>query len=153
MYKRETKEVGRIFEVAMLKKFGPSSLSEHYSEFDTICDATQERQDAVMDLVDNQKSDGKLDFILVVGGFDSSNTAHLKEIPHKFGVHSFHIDRAERISPDNSIEHREIDGTIQIEKNFLKKGPITIGVTSGASTPDKCMEDALERIFMLHKLL
>lgn len=80
MYKRETKEIGRMFEVAMLKKFGPANLSEHYAEFDTICDATQERQDAVTDLV----GDKSLDFVLVVGGFDSSNTAHLKEIPEKF---------------------------------------------------------------------
>ena len=82
MYKRETKEIGRLFEVTMLKKFGPAVLSQHYAEFDTICDATQERQDAVTDMV-AQKD---IDFILVVGGFDSSNTAHLKEIPEKFGT-------------------------------------------------------------------
>jgi 4-hydroxy-3-methylbut-2-enyl diphosphate reductase len=160
MYKKETKAVGRIFEVAMLKRFGPEKLGEHYAEFDTICDATQERQDAVMDLVDShteakKTGDAKndLDFILVVGGFDSSNTAHLKEIPHKYHVESYHVDRAERILADNSIEHREINGDIVKTDGFLRKGPITIGVTSGASTPDKCMEDALERIFMIHKLL
>eukprot|EP01035_Chromulina_nebulosa_P019899 gene19899-25854_t len=149
MYKRETKEIGRMFEVAMLKKFGPATLSEHYAEFDTICDATQERQDAVTELV--EKKD--IDFVLVVGGFDSSNTAHLKEIPDKFNVESYHIDRAERILPDNSIQHRLVDGTVVTTPNFLKKGPITIGVTSGASTPDKSLEDALERIFLLHKIL
>ena len=69
MYKRETKEIGRLFEVTMLKKFGPANLAQHYSEFDTICDATQERQDAITDLVNTDKTD-KLDFILVVGGFD-----------------------------------------------------------------------------------
>jgi len=156
MYKRETKEVGRIFEVAMLKKFGPSNLSEHYSEFDTICDATQERQDAVTDLVQSSgifAGQSPVDFVLVVGGFDSSNTAHLKEIPEKYNVPSYHIDRDSRIMPDNTIEHRDIDGKIVIQKNFLKKGPVTIGVTSGASTPDKCVEDALEKIFMMHKLL
>ena len=149
MYKRETKEIGRLFEVSMLKKYGPAALSQHYAEFDTICDATQERQDAVTDLV----GDKSIDFILVVGGFDSSNTAHLKEIPEKFEVPSFHIDRAERIRPDNSIEHRESDGALHVQTNFLKKGKLTIGVTSGASTPDKSIEDALERIFMIHKLL
>ena len=71
----------------MLKKFGPQSLKEHYAEFDTICDATQERQDAVTDLVQNKD----LDFVLVVGGFDSSNTAHLKEIPEKFGTERSHV--------------------------------------------------------------
>lgn len=149
MYKRETKAIGRLLEVTMLKKFGPANLKEHYAEFDTICDATQERQDAVTDMVE-QKG---LDFILVVGGFDSSNTAHLKEIPEKFGVESYHIDRAERIRPDNSIEHRESDGHLVVHKNFLKKGPLTIGVTSGASTPDKSVQDCLEAIFLLHSLL
>lgn len=86
MYKRETKEIGRLLEMAMLKKYGPQDLSAHYKEFDTICDATQERQDAVSKLVE----DPTVDFILVVGGFDSSNTAHLKEIPHKFGKHHVH---------------------------------------------------------------
>eukprot|EP01036_Dinobryon_divergens_P032230 gene32231-41773_t len=137
MYKRETKEIGRVLEVAMLKKYGPTDLALHYAEFDTICDATQERQDAVTDLVANKD---ELEFVLVVGGFDSSNT-------------SYHIDRAERIFPDNSIQHRTIEGEVLVTKNFLKKGPLTIGVTSGASTPDKSMEDALERIFMIHKLL
>ena len=55
MYKRETKEIGRMFEVAMLKKFGPENLAQHYAEFDTICDATQERQDAVTGLVDGKE--------------------------------------------------------------------------------------------------
>ena len=53
------------------------------------------------------------------------------------GVESYHIDRAERIFPDNSIQHRTIDGEVVVARNFLKKGPVTIGVTSGASTPDK----------------
>lgn len=79
----------RLLEKTMLKKYGPSELGQNYREFDTICDATQERQDAVTELVE-QKG---LDFVLVVGGFDSSNTAHLKEIPEKFGAFltaSFH---------------------------------------------------------------
>jgi 4-hydroxy-3-methylbut-2-enyl diphosphate reductase len=41
MYKRETKAIGRLLEVTMLKKFGPENLAVHYAEFDTICDATQ----------------------------------------------------------------------------------------------------------------
>ena len=154
MYKRETKAIGRIFEVAMLKKFGPADLATHYSEFDTICDATQERQDAITDIVEAKgKGEGDLDFVLIVGGFDSSNTAHLNEIPHNNGVRSFHIDRAERISAENTIEHRTVDGDITVQKDFLPKGKVTIGVTSGASTPDKSMEDALERIFMISKLM
>ena len=102
------------------------------------------------DLVANP---GDVDFVLVVGGFDSSNTAHLKEIPDMAGVTAYHVDRAERIHPDNSIEHREADGTVLTTKDLLKKGKVTIGVTSGASTPDKSLEDAVERIFMISKLM
>jgi 4-hydroxy-3-methylbut-2-enyl diphosphate reductase len=158
MYKRETKEIGRMLEVAMLKRYGPAVLNEHYAEFDTICDATQERQDAVTDLVHHYSKDtspiaNPLDFVLVVGGLDSSNTAHLKEIPEKYGVPAFHIDRADRISPDNTIEHREANGHLVKQTGFLRKGPMRIGITSGASTPDRCVEEALESVFMLHKLL
>ena len=86
------------------------------------------------ELIDQNKD---LDFVLVVGGFDSSNTAHLKEIPEKFGVPSYHIDRAERIGADNTIQHRDIHGNIVTTPNFLKPGNMKIGITSGASTPDK----------------
>ena len=151
MYKRETKEIGRTFEMSMLKKYGPEELANHYQEFDTICDATQERQDAVTKLTEGKKDE--MDFVLVVGGLNSSNSAHLKEIPEKFGVPAYHIDRAECVGADNTLTHRDYDGTMVTTKNFLKKGKMNIGVTSGASTPDKCMEDALERVFMVHKLL
>lgn len=150
MYKKETKEIGRMLERAMLQKFGPKDLADHYGEFDTICDATQERQDAVSDLVTIGE---KPDFVLVIGGFDSSNTAHLKEIPELNGVPAFHIDSAERIGADNSITHREEDGTLVKSENFLKKGPVKIGVTSGASTPDDSVEAVLETTMLLHKVL
>jgi len=151
MYRKETKEIGRILEKTMLQKFGPENLADHYGEFDTICDATQERQDAVSDLVTTD--DDKPDFVLVVGGFESSNTAHLKEIPELKGIPAYHIDSGKRIGADNSIEHREEDGTVVKLENFLKKGPIKIGVTSGASTPDDSVEEALSNILLLHKVL
>ena len=78
--------------------------------------------------------------------------AHLKEIPHLADVVSYHIDRAERIRPDGSIEHREIDGSIVVTPNFLPPGPLTIGVTSGASTPDAYLQEAIERLFLLRAL-
>lgn len=68
-------------------------------------------------------------------------------------MRNYHIDRAERITAENTIEHRLTNGDIVVEEGFMKKGKVTVGVTSGASTPDKSMEDALERILMLSKLL
>ena len=151
MYKREIKEIGCTFEKAMLKKHGPAELANHYAGFDTICDATQERLDAVTELIEGKA--GEIDFVRVVSGLDSSNTAYLKEIPEKYGVSAYHIDREDRIGADNTLTHREHDGTMMKLENFLKEGKLNIGVASGASTPDKCMEDALERIFLIHKPL
>merc|ERR1719160_1181626 len=81
MYKKETQAIGRMFEKVMIQKYGPENVAEHFAAFDTICDATQVRQDAVAELTEQANDTGDIDFILVVGGWDSSNTAHLLEIP------------------------------------------------------------------------
>lgn len=94
-----------------------------------------------------------MDFILVIGGFDSSNTAHLLEIPVNAGVRSFHINRAECIGADNTITHRNMNGEIVTEpfiENLDKE--IIMGVTSGASTPDAAVQDSLSSIFMLKSM-
>ena len=147
MYKEETKAIAKLFERAMLKKVGPEKVNDHFMALDTICDATQERQDAVSDLL----KDESIDMFLVVGGWDSSNTAHLLERVEHNGKTGYHVAVADNIKEDGSIEHRQLDGSITVTKNFLK-GVKTIGLTSGASTPDKFMENALERVFMLQAL-
>merc|ERR1712151_23820 len=152
MYKKETRAIGQLFQKAMMTKYGPVEAQQRYLEFDTICDATQERQDAISDLVDSSK-DLDLDFILVVGGWDSSNTAHLVEIPHLKGIRTFHINRSECISPDNTITHRTVDGEIVTEPFILDmEKDVIMGVTSGASTPDSAVQDSLSSIFLLKKL-
>lgn len=97
--------------------------------------------------------ENNLDFILVVGGWDSSNTAHLLEIPDNAGIRSFHINRAECIGADNTITHRTQSGEIVTEQ-FIQDldKEIVMGVTSGASTPDKAVQDSLSQIFLLKKL-
>jgi 4-hydroxy-3-methylbut-2-en-1-yl diphosphate reductase len=103
-------------------------------------------------MTDNAK-ELQLDFILVIGGFDSSNTAHLLEIPQHAGVRSFHINRAECITADNKITHRTMSGEIVADTLItdLSKD-IVMGVTSGASTPDKAVQDCLSQIFLLKKM-
>mmetsp|Transcript_11581 Transcript_11581/g.21659 ORF Transcript_11581/g.21659 Transcript_11581/m.21659 type:complete len:467 (+) Transcript_11581:433-1833(+) len=152
MYKKETRAIGQLLQKTMMEKYGPAELDQHYMEFDTICDATQERQDAVHELVENAEKLG-LDFILVVGGWDSSNTAHLLEIPQMAGIRSFHINRAECIGADNTITHRTMSGEIVKEPFILDLSKdVVMGVTSGASTPDAAVQDSLSSIFMLKKL-
>lgn len=94
-----------------------------------------------------------LDFILVVGGWDSSNTGHLLEIPVHAGIRSFHINRADCIHADNTITHRTVDGEIVTEPfiHDLSK-EVVMGLTSGASTPDRAIQDSLSSIFLLKKL-
>ena len=144
MLKSETEQIGKLFEQTMLQKYGPVELNQHFMSFNTICDATQERQDAMFDLV---KED--LSLMLVIGGFNSSNTTHLQEIAIEKGFISYHIDSAERIKADGSIEHKPLETEIITETNWLPEGKIIVGVTSGASTPDKVVADAIEKVFAL----
>ena len=146
MLKSETEEIGRLFERTMLQRFGPAELTEHFLAFNTICDATQERQDAMFALVDEP-----LDLMVVIGGYNSSNTTHLQEIAVSRGIRSFHIDTPERIGPGNRIEHKPLDGDLVIEDPFLPAGPIRVGITSGASTPDRVVEDVIERLVRLSR--
>jgi len=153
MYKKETTAIGKLFEKTMMTAFGPEDAASRYAAFDTICDATQERQDAIMDMCNEPGAKEALDFILVVGGWDSSNTAHLVEIPHGKGIPAYHIDKADCIGADNTITYRDVDGSIKVEKDFLALDrPMTIGVTSGASTPDAYVQASLEQIIMLKSL-
>lgn len=144
MLKGETEQIGKLFEHTMLKKYGPAELNQHFLSFNTICDATQERQDAMFQLVDQS-----LDLMVVVGGFNSSNTTHLQEIAIEQGIPSYHIDSVERIVSRDRIEHKPLNREIEIAENWLPDGPIVVGITSGASTPDKVVADVIERIFAL----
>ena len=144
MLKGETEQIGKMLERAMMQKYGPTELNKHFQNFNTICDATQERQDAMLELVEDN-----LDLMIVIGGFNSSNTTQLQQIAIDRGIPSYHIDCVERIQSINHIEHRQLTGELIITENWLPAGEIKVGVTSGASTPDKVVEDIIEQIFAL----
>lgn len=141
MLKGETEQIGKLFEHTMMKKYGPDRLNEHFLAFNTICDATQERQDAMFQLVEEP-----LDLMVVIGGYNSSNTTHLQEIAIERGIPSYHIDSADRIQPHNCIEHKPLGGDLEVKTDWLPDGPIVVGVTSGASTPDKIVEQVIDKI-------
>jgi 4-hydroxy-3-methylbut-2-enyl diphosphate reductase len=144
MLKSETEQIGKLFERTMMKKYGPSELNNHFQNFNTICDATQERQDAMLGLVEE-----KLDLMVVIGGFNSSNTTQLQQIAIERGIPSYHIDSAERIGSGNQLEHKPLHRDLEVTENWLPSGAIVVGITSGASTPDKVVEDVIEKIFEL----
>ena len=144
MLKSETEQISKLFEKTMLKKYGPAALNEHFMSFNTICDATQERQDAMFDLVKEN-----LSLMVVIGGYNSSNTTHLQEISVEHNIPSYHIDSASRIGPGNRVEHKPLDKELEVVENWLPEGEICVGVTSGASTPDKVVEEVMEKIFTI----
>ena len=144
MLKDETEKIGKMLERTMMQKYGPTELNQHFQNFNTICDATQERQDAMLELVEEN-----VDLMIVIGGFNSSNTTQLQQIAFDRNIPSYHIDCVERIQSINNIEHRQLTGELAIAENWLPAGEIKVGVTSGASTPDKVVKDIIEKIFAL----
>ncbi|KXZ43848.1 hypothetical protein GPECTOR_79g127 [Gonium pectorale] len=148
MLKDETEQIGKLLEKTMMQKYGPEKLNEHFLLMETICDATQERQDALYEIV----ADPEIDFMVVVGGFNSSNTSHLQEIAEHKGVPSFWVDSAARIDVEkNTILHKLAHGELRETTNWLTPGKaVTIGITSGASTPDRAVEEVLHKVFKIY---
>lgn len=144
MLKGETEAIGKLFEKTMMQKYGVEQLNQHFLAFNTICDATQERQDAMIQIVEKP-----LDLILVIGGFNSSNTTHLQEIALEKGIVSYHIDGSDRLISADLIEHKPLNQPICQTPNWLPQGHLQVGITSGASTPDRVVAETIERLFEL----
>lgn len=148
MLQSETEQIGKLFERTMLKKFGPTELNDHFlSPGDTICDATQERQDAMLKLVEE-----KLDLVLVIGGYNSSNTGHLHEIAVERHLTAYHIDGPDCLGPGNVIHHKPVNAKNQVRvDNWLPDGDQVIGITAGASTPDQVIAGVISKILELRQ--
>jgi 4-hydroxy-3-methylbut-2-en-1-yl diphosphate reductase len=127
------------------RRYGASAVAEHFRSFDTICSATQERQDAVVALLEEP-----LDVMLVVGGYNSSNTCHLAALVQSKGVRTFHIEDAACVDPvGGGIRHQPI-GTKTEERTDDWLGTARmIGVTAGASTPNNKIGETIARVCQL----
>jgi len=127
---------------SMVQRYGEAALAEHFRTFDTICSATQDRQDAVLKLIAEP-----LDLMVVIGGYNSSNTTHLAAICQT-RVPTYHIEDASCIDPDaGTIRFRPAGAKEERSATgWLPPGPRTIGVTAGASTPNNKIGETIERI-------
>lgn len=144
MLSSESLEIANMLQASLLKVYGAEALPSQFRHFDTICSATQERQDAVIKLVQE-----KLDLMIVVGGFNSSNTGHLLEISLAY-CPAFHVKDADCILSKDLIRHKKaFSSDILEDRNWLPDGPIKLGVTAGASTPNRVIEEVIERILKL----
>ena len=129
---------------AIIERFGGEHVDAHFRTFDTICSATQERQDAVIELVKQP-----LDVMLIIGGYNSSNTTHLAEISCEH-TRTFHIDDAACILSFETIRHQPVMRHEEITTDdWLPAGEVRIGLTAGASTPNNKIGEAIERIVHL----
>jgi len=127
---------------SMAKRYGEAALPEHFRTFDTICSATQDRQDAVLKLIADP-----LDLMVVIGGYNSSNTTHLAAICHDKAP-TYHIEDASCIDPAaGSIRFRPVGAKEErLVTGWLPAGALTVGVTAGASTPNNKIGETVERI-------
>jgi len=143
MLMTESLEIGEMVRDAMRERYGAEALDQVFRAFDTICSATQERQDALHAMLDATPPD----VLVVIGGYNSSNTTHLLEIGLARGIPTFHIQDASRILGASSIRHQPLHAAGETETaDWLPARPLTIGVTAGASTPNAEIERVIRRV-------
>jgi 4-hydroxy-3-methylbut-2-enyl diphosphate reductase len=143
MLMSESLELGERLKAAMIDRYGTADLAGHFQAFDTICSATQDRQDAVVALLQAQP----IDLMIVIGGYNSSNTCNLARICAASRP-TFHIADPECLLSRDEIRHRPVGEKAETVTPgwFPAAGGVTVGLTSGASTPDNLVAAAIGRL-------
>jgi 4-hydroxy-3-methylbut-2-enyl diphosphate reductase len=144
MLARESLAIGQLVGRSMALAHGEGYAAQNFRTFDTICSATQERQDAVVELLREP-----LDVMVVVGGYNSSNTLSLAALCAET-VRTYHVEDADDIDPASGvIRHRPLGSKTEVEASgwLPAAGPLRVGITAGASTPNNKIGEAVGRIF------
>jgi 4-hydroxy-3-methylbut-2-enyl diphosphate reductase len=142
MLSGESLAIAEEFRRSMERRHGPGAIAEHFRTFDTICSATQERQDAVVALLREP-----LDVMVVVGGYNSSNTTHLAALVETHGVLVYHIEDASCVdAAAGTIRHQPVGQKQEVEVTGWLGAARRIGVTAGASTPNNKVGETIARI-------
>jgi 4-hydroxy-3-methylbut-2-enyl diphosphate reductase len=143
MLMSESLAVGELLKSAMIDRWGESDLGTHFQSFDTICSATQDRQDAVVALL----NDRAIDLMVVIGGYNSSNTANLARMCAAARP-TFHVADPDCLLSSTEIRHRPIGAKAEIITHgwLPQAGPVRVGLTSGASTPDNLVAAVIAKL-------
>jgi len=143
MLMSESLEIGEMLKQAVLDRYGAAALAERFQAFDTICSATQDRQDAVVAML----AETPPDLMIVIGGYNSSNTCNLARICAQ-RCPTFHIADPDCLVSAESIRHRPVGAKSEVLTTgwLPKAGAVTVGLTSGASTPDNLVGAAVEKL-------
>ena len=144
MLRGETEEVQRRIQRAIVERDGLELAAKNFRFFDTICGATQERQDALRELLNV-----KMDLLLVVGGYNSSNTSHLAEMGEEKLPTYFVLNASRLLSEDEILHYNLHEKREVVAHNWLPKSPVVVGITAGASCPNNLIEETLIRLFQL----
>jgi 4-hydroxy-3-methylbut-2-enyl diphosphate reductase len=145
MMRGETEDVQSRIMAAIRDRDGETGLAQNYRFFDTICGATQERQDALRDMLLLP-----MNLLLVIGGYNSSNTSHLAEMGEA-KLPTYFIRNAAKIESRDRIVHYGLHSKIeQTTTDWMPASPVVIGVTAGASCPNNLIEEVILRVFELH---
>lgn len=144
MLKSETEEIQRRIRQAIIDRDGDDG---NFQMFDTICGATQERQDALFDMLNKA-----MDVLLVVGGYNSSNTTHLVEIGNE-NLPTYFIRKASCLESLETVVHFDLEKNNEVAAPNVLAGfdekPATIGITAGASCPANLIEETIIRVLAL----
>ncbi|MBK8003509.1 MAG: 4-hydroxy-3-methylbut-2-enyl diphosphate reductase [Gemmatimonadetes bacterium] len=142
MLSGESLAIAEELKRSMARRYGADQVDQHFRSFDTICSATQERQDAVHELLKDPP-----DLMVVVGGYNSSNTTHLAALCRERGVRTFHIEDAEAVDvTTGALRHQpRVKAPEEVVTGWLE-GVRTIGITAGASTPNNKIGETVLRI-------
>jgi 4-hydroxy-3-methylbut-2-enyl diphosphate reductase len=144
MLMTESLAIQERLRAAMSARWGAGELAGRFRAFDTICSATQDRQDAVLRMLD----EGGLDVMVVIGGYNSSNTQALARIC-ALRLPTYHISGPGGID-GSLIRHRPVGAHADSEQaGWLPEGPVSVGLTAGASTPNNVVGEVIERILAL----
>ena len=142
MLSSESLQIGEMFRAAIRDRHGDGELPTRFRAFDTICSATQDRQDAVSALLAEQD----VDLMIVSGGLNSSNTCNLARICAE-RVPTYHIADPGGLVSGDLIRHKAVGHAAETTTTgWLPAGNVTIGLTSGASTPDNLVGAAIRRL-------
>ncbi|MEO6778660.1 MAG: 4-hydroxy-3-methylbut-2-enyl diphosphate reductase [Gemmatimonadaceae bacterium] len=129
---------------AMARGRGEEYAAANFRTFDTICSATQDRQDAVKELLEDPP-----DIMLVVGGYNSSNTISLAALCMD-RVPTFHIEDAACIDVENDVIHHRVrqgHDDVTTDGWLPSAGEVVVGITAGASTPNNKIAETVARVF------
>jgi 4-hydroxy-3-methylbut-2-enyl diphosphate reductase len=145
MLARESLAIGEEVGRAIARRHGEEYRLANFRTFDTICSATQDRQDAVLELLAEP-----LDTMVVIGGYNSSNTISLAALCAE-QVPTYHVEDATSIDPEShriefrpaGVKHSEASATGWIPD----RETVRIGLTAGASTPNNKIGETVARIF------